>query len=117
MSFLVNQHERKIPRGTKRSDKWPALRKAFLKGKVCAVCGGAKKLEAHHIRPFHLHPELELDETNLIALCENKGDGINCHLFVGHLGSFQSFNASVRDDARDWQQRLIHRPTREGMGT
>src|SRR5579863_7210220 len=87
------------PGDSKRSDKWPALRKKFLAGKVCAVCGGKKKLEAHHIKPFHLFPALELDPSNLIALCEGNKE-INCHLGIGHLGSFKSYNETVVTDAQ-----------------
>ena len=96
--------------GKKRSSKWSSLRKRFLAGKVCAVCGGKKKLEAHHIKPFHLDQALELDEMNLIALCENKKDGINCHLAFGHLGNFKSFNVDVRADASQWSQKIQTRP-------
>ena len=89
----------------KRSSKWPALRKAFLKGKSCAVCSGTEKLEAHHIAPFHLHPALELDESNLIALCEGN-KVINCHLFIGHLGNFKGYNPEVKKDAQEWAYKL-----------
>src|ERR1039458_5963866 len=86
--------------GAIRSSHWPHVRKEFLlKNTKCAVCGGHRKLEVHHIKPFHLHPNLELDLTNLIVLCEDKKDGINCHLAFGHLGNFKSFNARVKFDA------------------
>ena len=105
----------KAPKGAKRSTKWPAARKAFLKlNPACAMCGGKKKLEVHHIRPFHLHPELELDQTNFIVLCENKADGANCHLLFGHLGSFKSFNVNVKEDAASWAAKIRARPTSEG---
>ena len=99
----------KIPKGKRRSPKWRAVRAKFLKGKHCAVCGGSKKLEAHHKMPFHLDPSLELDPTNLIALCEGARQ-INCHLFVGHLGSFQSYNPSVHADAVQWRIKVAERP-------
>lgn len=90
---------------SKRSGKWPTLRKNFLKGKACAVCDGTKKLEAHHKKPFHLHPQLELEESNLIALCEGNRE-INCHLFVGHLGNFKGYNPDVEADAAEWNKKL-----------
>ena len=97
--------------GKKRSSKWPAVRKAFLKNyPVCAVCGGKLKVEVHHIRPFHLHPQLELDPKNFITLCENKKDGINCHLSFGHLGSFKSYNVNVKRDAKLWNKKIKNRP-------
>lgn len=94
---------------TKRSSKWRAVRKRFLAGKGCAVCGGRTKLEAHHKMPFHLDPSLELDPANLIALCEGSRQ-INCHLFVGHLGSFKSYNPSVHSDAVAWRIKVAERP-------
>lgn len=97
--------------GKKRSGSWPRVRRDFLKKNPrCVVCGGNKKLEAHHILPFHSHPELELDENNLITLCENKKEGIFCHLFVGHLGSFRSYNVQVIQDAEGWRQKILTRP-------
>ncbi|MGZ3772989.1 MAG: HNH endonuclease [Pseudobdellovibrionaceae bacterium] len=100
----------KVPEGWRRSPKWKAIRNAFLKGKVCAVCGRKTKLEAHHIKPFHLFPRNELLISNLIALCENKNNGINCHLLVGHLGSFLSYNENVKADAHIWNIKMKTRP-------
>jgi hypothetical protein len=101
----------KAPIGKKRSARWAGVRKAFLaKNPRCAVCGGTQKLEAHHIQPFHLKPELELEPSNLIALCEAKKNGVNCHQFAGHLGSFRSINTSVVADAAAWNAKLRARP-------
>lgn len=96
---------------TGRSPQWPTVRKHWLDGHpTCALCGGTKVLEVHHIKPFHLHPELELDTTNLITLCENKGDGVNCHLLFGHLGNFQSYNPNVLADVAAWHEKIVDRP-------
>jgi len=94
-----------------RSSQWPTARANYLKinGK-CAVCGSTKKLEVHHKQPFHVHPELELDPTNFITLCETDDNGINCHLLVGHLGNFKSVNVNVEADAASWNQKLANRP-------
>lgn len=101
----------KVPIGHARSPHWPAARSKYLQVfNKCAVCRGSKELEVHHKRPFHLHPELELDPTNFITLCEKKDDGINCHLFVGHLGCFSSFNPDVEQDASAWSAKLAGRP-------
>ena len=103
--------KRQKEQGNPRSGKWPTLRKKILvRNPVCAVCGGNKKLEVHHIKPFHLHRSLELDPTNLIVLCENGNDGINCHLAFGHLGSFKSFNSNVIKDAKMWAKKIKERP-------
>ena len=101
----------KIPSGSQRSGHWPTVRKEhLLKNPKCAVCGGDKKLEVHHIRPFHLHPELELNPSNLITLCESKDNGVNCHLLCGHLGSFKSFNVNVKRDSSSWIKKILGRP-------
>jgi hypothetical protein len=77
---------------------------------MCSVCDGKKKLEVHHKMPFHLHPALELDPGNLITLCENKADGVNCHLLFGHLGNFKSYNPQVNVDASLWFCKIRYRP-------
>ena len=108
---LIDAAQGKHPLGTARSPKWPAARKAHLeKFPTCAVCGGKEKLEVHHIRPFHLHPDLELDPSNFITLCESGGGGLNCHLAFGHLGSFKSYNADVETDALVWSHKIETRP-------
>ena len=101
----------KVPKGAKRSSQWPKVRREFLKAHpACAVCGSTKNLEAHHVLPFHLHPQLELDPSNLIALCETPAHGMHCHLAVGHLLNYKSFNANVREDAKDWAKKIKSRP-------
>ncbi len=67
-----------------RSPKWPALRAAFLVNRKCECCGRRTNLNAHHIKPYHLFPSLELDVSNLLALCE--GGPWNCHFLIGHAG-------------------------------
>lgn len=80
-----------------RSKEWHHAEKEHLaKEPDCQWCGATTRLQVHHIRPFHLAPELELDPGNLITLCE-EGGYLNCHLIHGHLGSFQSFNLRIRE--------------------
>lgn len=109
---IAKQHKADKEQGNARSGKWPTVRRKFLaENPACAVCGSITgKREVHHIHPFHLHPQLELDPTNFITLCENKKDGINCHLSVGHLGSFKSFNKDVIEDAKNWNLKIKNRP-------
>ena len=109
----------KAPEGSKRSTKWPKVRKAYLaENPSCAVCGATRgKLEVHHVRPFHLHPDLELDPGNFITLCENDKNGVNCHLLFGHLGNFKSVNTFVREDASTWHAKLINRPKGDENGS
>ncbi len=92
--------------GTRRSSKWRRVRDEFLKGKRCAACGGRRSLVAHHIIPFHLAPDLELDTTNLLPLCEAKRYGINCHLLLGHVGNWRRANPFVEAEAAYWAAKL-----------
>jgi 5-methylcytosine-specific restriction protein A len=82
----------------KRSPKWHALEKRFLRvHPTCAACGGRTLLQAHHVVPFHVDKYQELDWSNLIALCM----GLRlCHLRTGHNGNWRDFNPSVRVDAQ-----------------
>jgi 5-methylcytosine-specific restriction endonuclease McrA len=67
----------------------------------CEICNRKKGLEAHHIVPFHIAPDLELKPNNLMALCRR------CHLFVGHLGGWQRFNINVETDAMLWRAKML----------
>ena len=80
-----------------RSPQWHKVQREFLKKNlVCAACGGTFHLQVHHKLPFHIHPELELEESNLITLCMAEFD---CHLKIGHGDSFQAFNPEVALDS------------------
>jgi hypothetical protein len=97
----------KAPISAKRSGHWPTVRKHHLeKHGECAVCGDKDKLEVHHIKPFHIHPELELDPDNLITMCESKSYGIICHLLIGHNGSYKDINPNVVEDSKAWREKL-----------
>jgi 5-methylcytosine-specific restriction endonuclease McrA len=110
IEHIKHRIQGKIPAGSKRSDRWPSVRKAHLeKFPNCAVCGGTAKIEVHHIEVFHLNPGKELDPTNLITLCEGVGTW-NHHLWVGHLGNFKSFNEKVEFDSSVWKQKIKERP-------
>ena len=82
---------------TKRSPQWETVRKKHIvEEAVCQSCGRTEKLEVHHIMPFHLYPVKELDDSNLITLCEVDTE---CHFNVGHHRNWKSFNPNVRADA------------------
>jgi hypothetical protein len=99
----------RIPPSAKRSGQWPTVRKHHLEAHpFCAVCGGTKFLEVHHVDDFHNHPELELDPGNLITLCEHPAH--NDHLIFGHLGSFKSINIDIVKDALIWYNKITKRP-------
>lgn len=110
--------------GTERSSQWPHVEKEHLMHEPsCAACGyRGKGLQVHHIKPFHLHPNLELDPRNLITLCEIKGR--NHHLLLGHLDEWESYNVNIREDVKryygksaasikndlNWQKAMAKRP-------
>jgi 5-methylcytosine-specific restriction protein A len=96
--------------GTRRSGEWSRVRDDHIKEHpVCEVCGGRDNLNVHHVEPYHLHPEKELDPTNLITLCEAPGH--NCHFIFGHLLNWRSFNSHVREDAAIWREKIHTRPS------
>lgn len=79
-----------------RSPKWRSARARHLKASPeCAACGSRQGLQVHHVVPFHLAPERELDPSNLITLCECVG-GLECHEFLGHGANFHAFVPDVR---------------------
>lgn len=86
--------------GRERSPEWHRVEKEhLLREPACVACGyKGKGVQVHHIKPFHLHPQLELDPNNLITLCEVKGR--DHHLLIGHLDNWESYNEHVRDDVK-----------------
>jgi 5-methylcytosine-specific restriction endonuclease McrA len=110
--------------GHSRSPEWAGVaREHLLHEPGCAVCGyTGHGLQVHHIKPFHLYPELELDQRNLITLCEIKGR--DHHLLLGHLDDWESYNVHVRNDTKRfhgesarrlransaWQKEVMQRP-------
>jgi 5-methylcytosine-specific restriction endonuclease McrA len=101
LQTLTDRLQGKAPPGAKRSPRWRKVRKRVLAGaNGCSVCSRKRGIEAHHIIPFHLAPDLELDPKNLIALCRR------CHLFVGHLGAWSRTNLTVRTDAAFWRLKI-----------
>lgn len=83
--------------GAKRSACWAKARKRHLRNRpCCAACGQVQYLNVHHIHPYHVRPDLECSEENLVTLCE-KSDrfGFSCHLILGHLGNWKLSNPNV----------------------
>lgn len=93
----------------RRSSEWLSLRKTILSlAPYCSACGSKHNLNVHHIIPFHLRPDLELQQSNLIVLCENKT--LNCHLAFGHLMNWKSYNSKVVEDSAKFLASLLARP-------
>lgn len=90
----------------RRSWRWPELSAQHKeRNPFCACCGGKKRLTVHHIFPVHLYPERELDEDNLITLCEHN----KCHLNIGHSGDWKAYNPRVVVDAALLMLRRVSR--------
>jgi|DEB19_MinimDraft_3_1074340.scaffolds.fasta_scaffold03516_4 hypothetical protein len=86
---------------TPRSPKWKSVRDQFVKDNpFCSGCGVRHSLEVHHIEPFHIRPDLELNEQNLIVFCRD------CHWHIGHLRDWSLSNRFARDDAKVYFERF-----------
>ncbi len=91
-----------------RSSQWTSVRAQYIEQhSTCEVCGSEDQLVVHHIKPYHLFPELELQPNNLITLCQSEKHGVNCHLWFGHLGNWTRFNPDVYRDARAWKVKFL----------
>lgn len=89
-----------------RSPKWSKVRKEHLKNNPrCRGCNSQSDLEVHHIEPVHINPEKELDPSNLITLC-----GRHCHITIGHLMDYKSWNINVVNDAAVYLNKIRNRP-------
>ena len=99
---------REIQKSFTRSKGWRKVRNNHVKeNSFCACCGKTKNLEVHHKQPFHEHPELELEPSNLITLCRGS---LNCHIFIGHLGDWKSYNLGVERDSDYLNLKIRNRP-------
>jgi hypothetical protein len=95
--------------GDPRSSEWSAVRAAHVKRHpACLACGSVEQLNVHHIEPFHLRPDLELEPSNLVTLCREH------HFRIGHdpdgpwkpqKPSWIKSNPNVRQDAINWARK------------
>jgi len=83
-----------------RHPQWDRAAKAWAASNPCAVTGEFEGIEVHHIRPFHLFPELEMDPENWISLTRP------WHLYLGHVGNWSNWNPSVREDAERFRRMI-----------
>jgi len=90
----------------KRSYLWKKVRQKHLDNNpCCAACGSCTKLEVHHIIPVSVDPSKELDENNLITLCDKY-----CHFVFGHLMNWKSYNSNVLLDTSVFLNKVKTRP-------
>jgi hypothetical protein len=93
-----------------RSPRWHIIRRRWLiLHPLCAACGQGDHLEVHHVQPFYLFPELELDEGNLLTLCSKGPGGMDCHLVIGHSGDWKAYNKDSVADASRFLEMLTKR--------
>ncbi|CAB4161941.1 hypothetical protein UFOVP785_3 [uncultured Caudovirales phage] len=90
----------------KRSKDWAKLAKKLIDAHpYCSLCGNKNRqvLIPHHITPVWIDPKQELDEDNIIILCEKSEvlSGLNCHLTAAHLGNFRLWNPRIREVCED----------------
>jgi 5-methylcytosine-specific restriction endonuclease McrA len=91
--------------GLVRSPQWPAVRRRWIKDHPnCCVCEIDRDLDVHHIEPFHVNPSRELDPSNFATCCTR------CHLLVGHLGRWDSWNREFLRIAREIRMLVMSRP-------
>lgn len=96
-------------RFAQRAPQWKNVRKNFLaQNKKCSACGSSNDLEVHHIIPVHINPHLELDTSNLIVLCSK-----SCHLLIGHLMDWKSWNIDVINDCKNLSSKISDRPYKQ----
>jgi len=87
--------------GAKRSKGWRAVRNRHMEAHPrCAISGKATFLHVHHIKPFWLSPDSELEPSNLVTLTRWH------HFYFGHLGSWKSYNK----DILLWIEKVKQRP-------
>lgn len=86
----AEEHEDHEP----RSGRWPRVRADHLAANPSCICCGRKADRVHHLKPFHLHPELELEDSNLRSMCQD------CHFSIGHLWNFKNENPDLDKHAK-----------------
>lgn len=87
-----------------RSSGWVKLERETVEGHpFCSCCGRTSELQVHHLEPFHLAPERELDPTNLIVVCRW------CHWLVCHLCDWKAYNPLAVQDCARLADKIKHR--------
>lgn len=76
--------------GAVRSHEWRYFRNMNIKDK-CEICGSKFFLELHHVFPFHIRPDLELDENNVVTVCRRH------HYEFCHFLNWKKFNIDIKN--------------------
>lgn len=91
---------------TLRSSDWVNIRKQHIKQHpFCIACNSIRNLEVHHVKPYQIHPELELEPSNLVTLCKTH------HLVFGHLTDYHSWNENVIEDCQWYLKKVLNKPS------
>jgi len=84
--------------GSQRPSAMTRRMAQWLKGKRCVVCGGKKRVQAHHMLPFHLWPQLAMEERLWLPVCRGNPQ-LDCHCAIGHAGILEGINIFVLEFA------------------
>ena len=91
-----------------RGPEWRKARQEHIAVEpYCQCCGRHKKLEVHHIIPWHKSPELRVEPSNLITLCRE------CHFRFGHHSYWKDSNPLIKLDCQKFDQVEIVRKKRK----
>lgn len=81
--------------GKPRSPQWPKVEAEHKrKENSCRCCGTRNNLQVHHIKPYHKFPELELEDSNLMTVCQN------CHFVICHENNWGNWVVDVEDQVQ-----------------
>jgi hypothetical protein len=105
LARLIAPHSYAIPAPSvyaNRSPKWPEVEKQHLKSHpACVVTGALRNVEVHHVLPFHLYPEFELEFWNLRTVTRDM------HFLYGHCRNWSWYNPHFDADVRLGRQMLL----------
>ena len=91
--------------GAVRGPLWSKTKREYAKihPKVCPFCKTTKKIELHHIFPYHLFPQYENSFWNLVWACRD------CHFKFCHHLDWSAFNPNVLEDIKWYKEKIENR--------